>query len=90
MSVAAWDREGNEAQTTVRVTLDQTTSTDCELLTKELCYWKSVRYKLYENRRPTIIGSMSSPYLGYLCPSYEVKYALLNGNLRAWTRRPFV
>lgn len=79
MSVAAWDKAGNEAQTTVKVNLDPGGTQDCDLLTKELCYWKTVSYRLFENRRATVIGSISSPYLAEMCPTHEVRYTLLNG-----------
>lgn len=71
--------EGSEAQTTVRVELDHGAPTDCEAHTKQLCFWKNVNYTLYENRGPTVLGSLSSPFIVNMCSKYKVKYQLLNG-----------
>lgn len=79
ISVTTRDREGSEAHTSVRVELDPTSPSDCELLTRQLCFWRNVTYRLYENRRPTVLGSLSSPFLADMCPNHSLKYQLING-----------
>lgn len=57
-------------------------SLDCDLLTQDLCYWRSASYKIYENTKPSIIGSLSSPYLAEMCRGFTVNYTLVKGEYR--------
>lgn len=52
---------------------------DCDLLIVDLCYWPSANYKIYENTKPSLIGSLSSPYLMELCKGFKIDYMLVKG-----------
>lgn len=52
---------------------------NCDLLNKEICFWNSATYQLYENQKPRTIGSLTSPYFVDVCEEYNISYTVLNG-----------
>nr|XP_022910564.1 proto-oncogene tyrosine-protein kinase receptor Ret isoform X1 [Onthophagus taurus]XP_022910572.1 proto-oncogene tyrosine-protein kinase receptor Ret isoform X2 [Onthophagus taurus] len=67
-------------KTTFQVNILPADVVDCDLITADLCFWKSVRYRVFENRKPSLIGSLSSAYLVEMCPGYKINYTLINGS----------
>ncbi|KAK9889736.1 hypothetical protein WA026_007118 [Henosepilachna vigintioctopunctata] len=53
---------------------------DCDLIVEDLCFWDSVRYRVSENRPPTVLGSLADSYLEATCPDYKLNYTLKDDN----------
>ncbi|XP_065174301.1 uncharacterized protein Ret [Atheta coriaria] len=51
---------------------------ECDFLLSNLCYWQAADYRIYENRRPSIVGTLGSSYLQSLCPGYRINYTIAN------------
>lgn len=81
ITVHAFVEGGRERRnrTTIQLNVLPQSQLDCDLIIQDLCYWQSVSYQIYENRKPAIIGSLSSPYLAEMCSDYKLNYTLLSG-----------
>ena len=53
---------------------------DCDFIVEDLCFWKTVQYRISENTKPRLIGSLASPFLREMCASCEINYNLLSKN----------
>ncbi|KAF7996198.1 hypothetical protein HCN44_001830 [Aphidius gifuensis] len=52
---------------------------NCDDLTRDLCFWKNSKYKIYENQNENLLGNIGSHVYKTLCPNYKVThYELLN------------
>ena len=76
--MTAEDSQGKD-NTTFQVNVTPADIFDCDLMTQDLCYWQSASYRIYENRRANVIGTISSPYLMEMCDGYRVSYTLVTG-----------
>lgn len=78
-TVSASDSFGTRDYSSFQVNVSPTEKLDCNLLTEDLCYWKSVDYRIYENKGPSIIGSLSTPYLSAMCEGFLINYTIISG-----------
>lgn len=78
---AVEDSSGIKNFTSFRVNLYPVESLDCDFLIEDLCYWQTVTYRIFENRKGSVIGSLSSPYLVDLCEGFKMNYTLIEGGI---------
>ncbi|KAL3270281.1 hypothetical protein HHI36_009333 [Cryptolaemus montrouzieri] len=62
--------------TSLEMNLLPLNSLDCDLFVEDICFWTSVKYRIKENRPPTILGTLANPYLVEMCPNYKINYTL--------------
>lgn len=67
--------------TKVHVNILQNSLIDCDLMTRDLCYWQSATYRIFENSEPSVIGSLSSSYLAEICTKHKINYTLIKGKI---------
>ncbi|GJQ71371.1 hypothetical protein Trydic_g11101 [Trypoxylus dichotomus] len=79
VEVYAEDRSGRD-NTTFQVNVTPPDILDCDLIIQDLCYWQSATYRIYENRKASAIGSISSPYLAEMCKGYNITYEITEGD----------
>jgi hypothetical protein len=46
---------------------------------QDLCFWRSVRYQVYENQAATVLGPLGPAFMPKMCPHYALSYNLTNG-----------
>ncbi|XP_017782379.1 PREDICTED: proto-oncogene tyrosine-protein kinase receptor Ret [Nicrophorus vespilloides] len=73
---------GRINKTSVRVNISPPDKLDCVLIVQDLCYWQTADYRIFENRKPTILGTLSSPFLTDLCPGFKLNYTINKGENR--------
>ncbi|RZC39370.1 proto-oncogene tyrosine-protein kinase receptor Ret, partial [Asbolus verrucosus] len=74
------DSFGKKNRTSLKLDILPLVPLDCDFIVEDLCFWKSAQYRINENTKPTLIGSLASPYLTEMCASYVIKYNLLSKN----------
>ncbi|XP_031350288.1 proto-oncogene tyrosine-protein kinase receptor Ret [Photinus pyralis] len=79
MQAAVDDNSGMIDTTTIQLNIGPKYPLNCDLMLHDLCFWQSATYRIFENRQPTVIGSLNSPYLAEMCKGYKLSYALLDG-----------
>lgn len=67
------------AWTTFEIDVLPTKAGNCDLISQDLCFWRSVSYSIKENLVPGVIGSLVSPYLLQTCKGYNVNYTVIKG-----------
>ena len=46
---------------------------------QDLCFWRSIRYQVYENQAATVLGRLGPAFMPKRCPHYSLSYNLTNG-----------
>lgn len=83
VNVTVKDTEfGNEDVSSFRINIAPLKPLDCDLIAQDLCYWHEVTYKIYENRRASVIGTFGSPYLTKICEGFQLYYVITDGKIK--------
>ncbi|KAK4876399.1 hypothetical protein RN001_012821 [Aquatica leii] len=73
------DDSGIRDSTTIQINIGPRHPLNCDSVTQDLCFWQSANYRIFENRKPSIIGSLNSPYLAEMCKGYKLNYTIIKG-----------
>lgn len=78
--ISVKDSSGQENRTSLDLEVVPLKTLDCDFIVEDLCFWKSVQYRIYENTKASFIGSLGAAYLVELCPKYQITYRLVSKN----------